>query len=372
VEAATVAIDVLWGSVALGFLGMAALVAWTAPRAAVNRALAAYFAIFGLAVLLGLIGSVFFATDVRMHYNLLLWDSAFTWASMPCYVLFFARALDTPLVRPLRSRIATALLVSSAVAIPILVYSFPAQFLTVRRNAGGDGSFAMGATFAGGPLSPLVHSLLPICLTVGLVASIDALRRAPAGSLRRRRAWSYALAFGAFDVGLGSTIALADFVGIIPSQVRGVLILGAAALGLALVARGLLRDQLFDFDLRVKWTLRRGTLVAAFVVAFLVVAEVVQALVSSTFGILAGLLAAALLFLAKRPLERAADRLADRAMPRTQDTDAYRAARKRDVYRAAVETAADRAALASLADELELSHIETEAIEREASARVSS
>lgn len=134
---------------------------------------------------------------------------------------------------------------------------------------------------------------------------------------------------------------------------------------------GILRTHLFDIDLKVKWTLRRGTLVGAFVVVFLAVAEIAQGILSDAYGYAAGGLAAALMLLAIRPLDRLAARVADSAMPEVQETEGYKLVRKHLVYRAAVEsvledgevTPKERRVLATLADELGLSSREALDIE---------
>ena len=139
---------------------------------------------------------------------------------------------------------------------------------------------------------------------------------------------------------------------------------------------GILRMHLFDIDLKIKWTIRRGTLLGIFVAVFVVVSAIVEQW-AQRYNVLVGGLAVGLLLLALRPLERAADRLADAAMPRVHDTAEYRTVRKREVYRAATESAirdgvvteAERDVLATLADELGLTAGEARAIEREATAK---
>lgn len=147
----------------------------------------------------------------------------------------------------------------------------------------------------------------------------------------------------------------------------------AYAVAAGILLYGILRMHLFDIDLKLKWTLRRGTLLGAFVAVFVIVSGIVEQW-AQRYNVLVGGAAVGLMLLALRPLERAADRLADAAMPRVRDTDEYRTVRRREVYRAAVESAirdgivtdSERDVLATLADQLGLTAGEARALEREA------
>lgn len=108
---------------------------------------------------------------------------------------------------------------------------------------------------------------------------------------------------------------------------------------IALLVRALLREQLFDFDLRVKRGVKRTTVAALFLAVFFVVAQIVQAYTSTAFGLLGGAVVAGLLLFALHPVQRAAERVASVAMPRTTGTPEYLAYKKLEVYKAAVESA---------------------------------
>lgn len=141
------------------------------------------------------------------------------------------------------------------------------------------------------------------------------------------------------------------------------------------LAYGVARGYVLDIDLRLKWTIRRGALVGAFLAVFFVAAAVAEQYLSR-YGALVGGVAVGLLLFALRPIERAADRFADRAMPRVRDTAEYRTVRKREVYRATIDGALadgdlsdrERDMLARLQDQLGLSGTEAREIEREAVA----
>jgi hypothetical protein len=206
------------------------------------------------------------------------------------------------------------------------------------------------------------------------VSAFDAWRRAPAGEAKRQGA-AFAAAYVTQDLLLFVWLASATFAASSTPYVLQVTGPAFAALAFdLLLGYGILRSQLFDVDLKIKWTIRRGTVAAVFVGVFLVVAQIAQNYLAGAFGWLAGGLAAGGLLLVLRPIERAADRVADRAMPRVHDTDEYRTVRKRAVYRAAIEGALEdgdvspkeRAMLARLADQLDLGPLEMHDIEREA------
>lgn len=147
-------------------------------------------------------------------------------------------------------------------------------------------------------------------------------------------------------------------------------VLRVAATGL--LAYAIVRHQLFDIDLKIKWGISRGTLAAIFIATFFVVSELVSGLLSQTIGIVSGVLITGVLVFALSPLQRIADRLADSAMPHVRDTEAYRRKRAGEIYRAAVGSALEdgvvtekeRDVLATLAQELGLGPKDCREIER--------
>jgi hypothetical protein len=92
---------------------------------------------------------------------------------------------------------------------------------------------------------------------------------------------------------------------------------GVWYLGLpVLTTYALLRAQLFDIDLKVKWTIKQSTVAAAFIGVFFVVSESASNFfASSGLGPYLGIAAAGLLVFAMAPLQRAAERVASAAMP---------------------------------------------------------
>ena len=134
-----------------------------------------------------------------------------------------------------------------------------------------------------------------------------------------------------------------------------------------LATYGLLRHQLLGVDVRLKWTIRRGTLAAIFVAAFLIVAQLIQNVASARLGYVAGAISAALLLFALAPLQDLTRRFADAALPRVHDPRGAPPARRLDAYRQAVElvladgtlTPYKERALAALADELGIGAVES-------------
>ena len=97
--------------------------------------------------------------------------------------------------------------------------------------------------------------------------------------------------------------------------------------------------QLFDVDLRIKRTLKRGTIAAAFVATFFIISESAGNFLSSQFGTVLGVLGTAALMFFLDPLHSAAERVSNAAMPNTVDTPEYEAFRKLQVYDSAIRAA---------------------------------
>lgn len=92
-----------------------------------------------------------------------------------------------------------------------------------------------------------------------------------------------------------------------------------SVLGAALVTYGVLRNSLFDIDVRLKVSFQRSTVAAVFVAVYFLISEGAEQLFTgisgSTFW---GLAAAALLLLALHPIKGFAERLVDGLMPYTR------------------------------------------------------
>lgn len=152
----------------------------------------------------------------------------------------------------------------------------------------------------------------------------------------------------------------------------------AVILYVPLVAYGVLRVQLFDIDLRVKRTLKRGTVAAAFVATFFVISELAGNYLSSQLGGLLGVLGTGVLVFFLDPIQRAAERLSDTAMPNTVDTPEYAIYRKLQVYDSALRAALEdghisdrqRRVLDSMVESMGIDSSDAARMERDALAAV--
>lgn len=367
----------------LGVSGVAVLLlAWSLalavylarPHGRTNRALAALLIAEGATV--GLAGGLAYLFEDAPSAAAARLSAALPVFLLPPLYLVFLSTLETPLVRWLRPR---------AVRVGLFVYPLLTTGVLVVYPPMLDVSFEL-VTYSpwepswNGPLGTVAFLGVAASAAFGLVAAWSTFLRAEPGSVARRRAGAYAAAFSVRDVAFFVVMlewSLARF-GIPrlfePGGTVDIYAVNVAdLLFVLLLAFGILRHQVLGIELTVKRTIRRGTVVGAFLGVFFLVSEGVEQLVSGTIGTWAGLGAAALLTLVLRPLERGAARFADEVMPGVEDTPAYRRKRAGEVYRAAVSDALldgvisgpERTRLARLQDELGLSASTALAIERE-------
>ncbi len=274
------------------------------------------------------------------------------------YPPFLAAALHTKLTRPFAGKRIRIGLAGASAALFFAVLLSPLQF---------------GAT--------LLYLMLSLLFGFALLASIHAWHAAAPG-IARSRARVFALAFGFRDVCWGFAyggaiwmISTGQYQVVDPDASGAPYIVYAfgTLLAVPLIAYGILRTQLFDIDLRIRWTIKQSTLAAVFVAIVYLVSEGADRLLSSELGSVAGLLASALVVFFLAPLQRFAERVASVAMPNTQNTPEYAAFRKLQVYEAAVAEAQqeggiskkERALLVRLRDSLGISPTDAETLERE-------
>ena len=233
-----------------------------------------------------------------------------------------------------------------------------------------------------GPLKlggTLLYVSLAILFLYALVVSVHAWRTARGSA--RSRAGIFALAFGIRDglwglVYAGATWALwkGTYLVVDPNASGSIYIMYALGtlLAVPLIAYGILKTQLFDIDLRIRWTIRQSTIAAAFVAVFYLVTEGADRVLASELGNWIGLLASAMLVFFLAPLQRFAERVATIAMPNTRNTPEYAAYRKMRVYEAALEdalpggiTEKERTLLSHLRDSLRIESADAEALEND-------
>ncbi len=156
-----------------------------------------------------------------------------------------------------------------------------------------------------------------------------------------------ALAFGArgaswgvvYSIGLTGALFGASGVIVSVPWLFSALTTCGLVLYVVLTAYGVENANLFDIDLKVKWTLERGAIAAVFVAVFYVVSEGAANFLSDQLGSVTGILAAGALGFALAPLQRAVERFASQAMPSVRDTPEYRSYRQLQIYGEAVAEA---------------------------------
>ncbi|HVM45503.1 MAG TPA: hypothetical protein VM582_06165 [Candidatus Thermoplasmatota archaeon] len=170
-------------------------------------------------------------------------------------------------------------------------------------------------------------------LALGLVAWITVLRSSAAAGRLRVHRWTLATGAGA----IASGVAAAAVVIAAPAAAEGLyrVLDGVWTLALPLfVAYAVVRHQLFDLDVRIRWTLSRGTLAAIFVAAFFVASELSAQLFSDYTGsAVAGILTAGLLVFALTPLQAFAERVALAAVPDARPPQAWTPQERAEFYR---------------------------------------
>ncbi len=238
------------------------------------------------------------------------------------YPPFLASALQTKFTRPFARKSARTALWVIAAAFFVAIQMAPLMFSAL-----------------------LLYLMLSITFAFAFVVSIHAWRSAVAG-IARDRALIFVIAFGVRDLCWGFVYIdgiraiLAGTYMVEPEPEYFYLIYAFGTLfAIPLIAYGILRTQLFDIDLRIRWTIKQSTLAAIFVAFVYLISEGADRFLSSELGNWAGLLASALVVFFLAPLQRFAERVANAAMPNTTDTPEYAAFRKLQVYESAIAEA---------------------------------
>lgn len=255
------------------------------------------------------------------------------WALVAVYLPFLGITLSSPLVAPLKNPWVSRSIFIVGLAIALLVLLLPAH--AAQRFAWP------------------FYAVICAVLAYGFVAAMHSWYIASSES-ERGRARAFTIAFGIRDIFWTATFAYFaaahfDLFGITAEELQDIntvtgfmlplLYQLAVIIYVPLVAYGVLRVQLFDVDLRVKRTLRRGTVAAAFVATFFVISEFASNYLSNQFGTAMGILATGLLVFFLDRIQRAAEKVSDAAMPNTKDTPEYHIFRKLQVYESALKAA---------------------------------
>jgi len=141
-----------------------------------------------------------------------------------------------------------------------------------------------------------------------------------------------------------------------------------------LLAYAVMRFQLFNIDLKVKFVLQQSTVGAMVIGGFIVGSEVLESFVPVS-GTVLNIIVAIAILIVLRPMQRLALSITNRLMHSVQNTPEYLEVRRLEVYRAALEgvvedglvTDKERRILDHLRDDLSISPAEAVALEKELS-----
>lgn len=351
-----------------------AVLRW-APGQRVSRRLAVLLLVEGTAVLTIELGLPLLLVDSeRVAILISLGHAAADLLVLVLYLPFLGAALDVPLVRAFRSRAAGITFGVLGVGGLLAIAAVPSAFVTeaIRLPPGEPVVWL----FEWGPPWQVLALGLVTMYSLGVGAAVSALRAARS-ELALRRARVFLLAFGTRDVIWGGIYLIAVFAvnSITPQRFAWLsqAYAGSLLVYSVLIGYGILTVQLLDIDLKVRWTIKQGTVAAAFVAVFFLVSEGSTVFLSNSLGNVLGLLASSLLVFAMAPLQRAAERVADAAMPGVRDTPEYASYRKLQVYAAALDSAyqeggvsdRERTMLNSIASSLGLHPADAERLERD-------
>ena len=259
-------------------------------------------------------------------------------------------------------------------------------------------AIASVANFVAVQVSPLeislllLYGMLTLLFAYALVASVHAWFTASAG-IAKDRARIFVIGFGIRDIFWGiiyfSAIwqVLSGAYKIVPETGSEIgidwmsLIYAAGTfVAIPMIAYGILKTQLFDIDLKIRWTIKQSTLAGAFVAIMFVISEGAAQFLEAELGNIAGLLAAAVVMFFLAPLQRFSEKVAAAAMPNTKNTPEYATFRKMQVYESAIRDAQaeggisnkERTLLDLLRDSLGIKESDAIAIESELQAEFAS
>ena len=341
----------------------------TDPRITLNQKLSLILILEGLFVGC-LLGLLFFFDNPTIVTVLVTCGMAAMIALPFQYLSFLAVSLDTPLVAPFRSRAATVLLGLVSTVAAIFVFANPHLFfLELYRPGWAPWNFQLA------DLGQRWVQLLGVVYLFGLIAAVTVFFRTRKGSVARNRAKWFAIAFGFRDVFAGIAQILHPILRPVPFWGDFVYNSGMALAYCAyilLLAYAVLRFQLLNIDLKVKFVLQQSTVGALIIGGFIVGSEVLESFVPVS-GTVSNIIVAIAILVVLRPIQRLALRMTNRLMHSVQNTPEYLDVRRLEVYRAALEgvvedglvTDKERRMLDHLRDDLRVSPEEAVTLENE-------
>lgn len=323
----------------------AAFVAWgfafyvfiVAPPTRGARFLVAMLVVDGLAVVSSYSNGIYLNNFlVGAGLPALNWSrihQASDWALIAVYLPFLGMTLESRLVAIFRNPAVCRVTLFGGLAIALSMFFLPDSARELFRVP--------------------FYVVICIVLAWGFAAAIHSWVIATSEA-DRERARAFTLAFGIRDVlwTITFTMSIAFYYGFTGTGTDGipdpsimlrvttqVVYALAVILYVPLVAYGVLRVQLFDIDLRIKHSIKRSTVAAAFVATFFVVSELAGNFLSNQLGAVLGVLLTGALVFFLDPIQRAAERVSNAAMPNTHDTPEYESYRKLQVYENALQAA---------------------------------
>lgn len=324
------------GALALVLAWLAAAVALrAAPHRRMNRQLAIVLLLEGIYGA-GNFGLLFFVTD-PLAAGVFARLGAIAMATLPLqYLVFLGVSLRSPITRSfgaIAGRWSLHVLTLGAIALLLIA---PGLFITdVFQPEWAPWNF----TYIG--LGPRVVQFHGVVSLLALIVSIDAFRRAPGGSAERNQAGWFIVAFGIRDAFIAAIQVLMPYVRPIPfwgdliyNPIHGMMYVTYVPL----LAYAILRHQLLDIDLRLRFALKQGTVGALLAGSFLVASELIESVVDVD-GLVLGVVLALVIAAALKPAQIVAERFAVAAMPKVRDDSAYMDDRRRIVLRGALESA---------------------------------
>lgn len=320
-------------------LGLASLVYFAAPYRLPNRILGALLfsnALYDVALVLSFTLEY---PDVRAAWATLGVAQVVTWA---VWLLLLGYVLDTPLTKPIRTRWGLTIAgVYFATLIAAMLYD--ASLLIGQVNPG----LVARWEFQPGPFYSIPLLLWFLFNVFALVAAVDAYRRTRKGTLARTRAGSLLVGFGSANLTNVLLLLLVRARGperLTESEVVPWVLLAIANVTVFSVALvyGILKAELFDVRLRIRWTVGRGALAAIFVATFFIAGQLAENLAGRLVGDQAwilGAVASGLLLFALQPLQRVSERIANTVVPNARSVAALPLSDRLAMYREQLEAA---------------------------------
>lgn len=328
--------------VLVGAMALAMLVYRAGPLRTSNRRLALLLALEGTAVGFSL-GMTPFATSMEFAWMFVRVSMSAAILLPAAYALFLA-TLNTGIVQPLNRRPVVYGIIAASLLAEALWFLRPEWFiqeLYQSNYVGVDQPWWWARPSAGLDLAAIGVGVFGV---VGLVLAFAAHRASPRGSKTRERMWMYLQAFGVRDA-CYAIILLAAYPasraapGGLWDAVVGQGISVVTLIFLMLVSYGLLKNQLLDIELKVKFGIQRTVLLGMLAFVALIALQVAQAYLTQTHGWLVGGIVVGIFLVATYPLHRASLMASELIFPQARFTPEYVAARRFDIYRDAVEVA---------------------------------